>query len=226
MSNTTKNDEDLRLDVLEELALDPVIKIASLNVSANQGKITLAGIARTYHSKIEAEQAIYRVWGVSAVENNLTVDPFPQDSISDEAIAVAIRNALSVDSSLPNNTISVRVVNGYVTLGGEVEWPSQREAAKEAAARIKGVKGINNYLTATRPAPDAKEIEYKIARAFARHAKLHDTNITVVVNEEGQVRLEGAVETGPERTLAEQIACKMPGVTGVTNNLTVWADEA
>jgi osmotically-inducible protein OsmY len=224
MERNKKSDEELSLNVLEELALDPVITVADLSVSANQGKITLAGIASTYRAKIEAGQTASRVWGVRWVENNLTVDPVPQDTISDEGLAITIRNVLAVDSSLANTTISVTVVAGYVTLGGEVEWPSQREAAEEAAARVSGVKGISNYLTVNRPAPDAIGIEYEIAKAFARQAELHEANITVTMNQ-GQVSLEGAVETGRERALAEQVARKVPGVTQINNNLIVWADE-
>jgi osmotically-inducible protein OsmY len=40
----------------------------------------------------------------------------------------------------------VLVSQGWVTLEGDVEWNYQKERAEAAARRVKGVKGITNFV--------------------------------------------------------------------------------
>lgn len=216
----SKTDAQITQDVLDELAFDPAVTVADLTVSTDQGRVTLNGTADTYGTKLEAEDAAYRVSGVTSVDNDIVVNPAALGLRADMAIAADIRSALALDYQVPDDRISVSVIDGFVTLTGNVDWDFQRDAAEDDAAMILGVKGVNDEIFVNQPQASAAGISSGIARAFARNAELYDDNIDVAVNG-SQVTLAGTVATWSEYDMAEDIAWMSPGVTSVTNNIAV-----
>ena len=66
------------------------------------------------------------------------VDPAALGLRTDMDIAADIRSALALDYQVPDDRISVSVVDGHMTLTGNVDWYYQRDAAEEDAAMIQG----------------------------------------------------------------------------------------
>lgn len=215
-----KTDTQITQDVLAELAWDPAVTVADLTVSSDQGRVTLNGIADTYGTKIEAEDAAYRVAGVRSVKNEIAVDPVALGLRSDSAIAADIRTAFALDYQVPDDQISISVVNGYVTLAGNVNWSYQRDAAEDDAAMIQGVQGLDDEITVNQPQASATAIATGIAEAFARNAELYDDDIDVETDG-GDVTLSGTVATWSEYEMAEDTAWMSPGVISVTNNIAI-----
>ena len=215
-----KTDAQITQDVLDELAFDPAVTVADLTVSTDHGRVMLNGTADTYSTKLEAEDAAYRVGGVSSVDNDIVVNPAALGLRADTAIAADIRSALALDYQVPDDRISVSVVDGFVTLTGNVDWYYQQESAEEDAAMISGVTAVDDEIVVNQPQASAIDISSGIARAFARNAELYDDNIDVTTNG-GQVTLAGTVATWSEYDMAEDIAWMAPGVTSVTNNIAV-----
>lgn len=139
---------------------------------------------------------------------------------SDKAIAADTRSALLLDYKLPADRIAVSVVDGYVTLIGNVDWHEQKDAAGNHAAMILGVKGVDNQILVNQPQAPAVDILSGIVRAFAQSAHLFDDHINVVTDG-GHVTLSGTVATWKERDLAEETVWMSPGVSGLTNNIIV-----
>jgi osmotically-inducible protein OsmY len=139
---------------------------------------------------------------------------------ADTDIAADIRSALALDYQVPDDRISVSVIDGFVTLTGNVDWYYQQEAAEDDAAMISGVTGVDDEIFVNQPQASAVDISSGIARAFARNAELYDDNVDVATNG-SQVTLAGTVATWSEYDMAEDIAWMSPGVTSVTNNITV-----
>jgi osmotically-inducible protein OsmY len=216
----SKTDERITQDVLDELAWDPAVTVADLTVSTDHGRVTLTGTADTYGTTLEAEDAAYRVAGVTYVDNDIIADPSALGLRTDMDIAADIRSALALDYQVPDDRIVVSVVDGYVTLTGNVDWYYQRDAAGEDAAMIQGVKGLDADIIVDQPQASAAGISDGIAGAFARNAELYDDNVVVAVNG-SQVTLSGTVATWSEYDMAEETAWMAPGVTSVTNNITV-----
>lgn len=214
-----KLNDDITQDVTDELAFDPAVKVIDLNVKTHLGKVTLEGTCDTYLTKWAASDAAFRVAGVREVENNIFVDPVTFGMRKDEDIEASVYTALDLDASVPTEKITVQVVNGTVQLFGTVDYYYQRSAAEAAAARIGGVKSINNMITVVYPA-SATDIDQRITQAFARNAVLYDDNITVKV-EDHKVTLSGSVGTYSEKRMAEQVAWMAPGVNEVKNHLFV-----
>lgn len=215
-----KTDTQITHDVLAELAWDPAVTVADLTVSTDQGRVLLNGNADTYGTKLEAEDTASRVAGVRSVANEIVVDPAALGLRSDPAIAADIRTAFALDYQVPDDQISVSVVNGYVILTGNVNWYYQRDAAEEDAAMIQGVQDLDDEITVNQPPASATAIAAGIAQAFARNAELYDDDIDVKTDG-GDVTLSGTVATWSEYDMAEDIAWMSPGVSSVTNNIVI-----
>jgi len=216
---SVKTDNQITQDVLAELAWDPAVTIADLRVSTDHGRVELKGTADTYGTKLEAEDAAYRVASVKSVDNDIDVDPAAFQR-SDADIAADIRSALALDYQVPDDRINVGVMDGFVTLIGNVDWYYQRDAAEDDAAMIPGVKDIDDDITVNQPPALATDIASGISAAFARNGELYDDDIDVTTDG-GHVTLSGTVETWSECDMAEDIAWMSPGVTDVTNNIEV-----
>jgi len=215
-----KTDAQITQDVIDELVWDPAVTVADLNVSTDHhGQVKLRGTADTYGTKLEAEEAAFRVSGVTSVENRIVVNPAALGLRSDADVAADVRTALDLDYQVPDDRISVNVVDGFVTLTGNVDWDYQRDSAEEDAAMIAGVKGLDDDILVNQP-PSAADLSSRIRRAFARNAELFDDNISVTTDN-SYVTLTGTVETWSEHDMAEEIVWMAPGVTSVTNNITV-----
>lgn len=215
----TRADMDIQNDVIEEIAFDPSVKIADINVAVKHGEVTLTGTADMYATKFEAEKAAFRVYGVKDVTNNISVDPEALGIRTDAAIAKDIHSMLLLDTDVPDSNITVNVSNGDVTLSGKVDWFYQRNSAEADARSITGVRSLVNNIVVQSP-PSAFDISSQITRAFARNGELYDDNVTVDVDGHA-VTLGGEVRTWSEFDEAENVAWRAPGVTSVTNNIVV-----
>jgi osmotically-inducible protein OsmY len=214
-----RSDSDIRRDVEDELRWDPQIDATDIAVSVKNGVVTLAGFVRSYMQKYPAEADAKRVAGVVAVANDLEVrlpdfDERPDPDIAREAVD-------RIKSELPFAWDRTRVVvkSGWVTLEGEVEWNYQRERAEDAVRRVRGVKGITNFIE-VKPRVAPSEIRRKIEEALRRAAEIDASRITVeTVGSE--VILRGTVRSWAERQEAERAAWSAPGVARVDNRIII-----
>jgi osmotically-inducible protein OsmY len=215
-----KTDNRITEDVVAELAWDPAVSVADLSISTEKGRVKLNGTADTYGTRLEAEEAAYRVGGVRFVDNEIVVNPVALGVRSDADVAADVRSALVLDYQVPDDRLYVSVVNGYVTLSGNVDWYYQRDAAEDDAAMILGVQGLSDEIIVNQAGASADAISSGIAQAFARNAELYDDNIEVATDG-GYVTLSGTAATWSESDMAEDIAWMSPGVSGVTNKILV-----
>lgn len=212
-------DADIKRDVEDELRWDPDLDATDIAVTVKNGVVTLAGFARSYSDKLEAEAATKRVAGVVAVANDIevrlpSVDQRPDPEIARDAIA-ALKNRLPTAAE----QLKAVVHNGWITLEGEVEWEFQRLAAERAVRRVKGVKGVTNSIQ-LKPRVAPSEIKHKIEEAFRRSAEFDASRIVVEANG-GEVVLKGTVRSWTERQEAERAAWAALGVKKVDNQITI-----
>jgi len=89
-----RSDERIHELVCEALTDDDQLDASQIEVSVNDGSVTLAGVVDARHAKLDAEDCVYSVWGVRGVQNLLRVAGGPlsvrtsagrSDSASDEA---------------------------------------------------------------------------------------------------------------------------------------------
>ena len=213
-----KTDAELQRDIHDEILWEPSISVPQIGVIVHDGIVTLTGCVNNLAEILEAEKAALRISGVKAVINEIEVKLTTDHRRSDGDIALAVSNALMWNVLLPKH-LQIVVEDGWVTLAGKVQWQFQRNAARDAVARLIGVKGITNKIV-VQPRVTPIAIKEKIEAALQRHATL-DTEEIQVKTEAGKVTLEGMVASWAEKDQAEDAAWSAPGVTEVHNNLVV-----
>lgn len=214
-----RKDSDIRADVLAEMAWDPKVTVADMGATVKDGYVTLTGVASTFATKYAATDAAFRVYGVKDVDNDMIVDPAAFGLRTDAQIAADVRSMLTLDLEVPDTRITLSVLGGVVTLGGDVDYFYQRDAAEDDAASILGVRDVISNIAVLEQA-SALNIADQIAAAFVRNGELFDDNVSVTANGHS-VTLSGTVRYWSEYDEAEDVAWRAPGVTSVTNNVFV-----
>jgi osmotically-inducible protein OsmY len=214
-----KTDSQLQQDVIDELQWEPRVDHAHVGVAVKDGIVTLSGFVKSYAEKLAAEKAARRVKGVRGLAEEIEVRFDSQPKTADPEIAKRIADIFDWSVAIPDERINVKVEHGWVTLSGDVDWHYQRDAAKNAAARINGVKGVTNLID-VKKAPSPGDVRDRIVSALKRAADVDASSISVLTDG-GTVRLSGKVHSWYERQVAERAAWAAPGVYRVEDNITL-----
>ncbi len=215
----TRSDDQIKTDVLSELAYEPSVKVTDIGVIVKDGVVTLVGSTSDHGRKWQAVRAAKRVSGVKGIADEINVELAGPHLRSDAEIATAAVHQLEWSTTIPKGSTTVTVRDGFVTLEGEVEWWYQKNAAEDVMQYMIGVKGIRNQIT-IKPLISATDVETAIRAAFDRNAMLDARNI-LVVTYGSKVGLSGRVANNSEREEAERVAWAAPGVLTVDNQITL-----
>ena len=219
MAVSTRTDEEIQRDILEELKWDTRVRPNEIGVAVKDGIVTLTGWVDSYLKKMAAEEAAHRVRGVKAVVNDIEVRLPSSAERTDEDLAKAALNALQWQAGVPADKIDVTVSHGWVTLKGEVEYGYQKREAERAVERLSGVRGVINLIR-VKPGLSPTDLKQKIEQALVRNAELDAKRITVEV-QGSKVILYGTVRSYAEKKAAEEAAWAAPGVSEVENHITI-----
>lgn len=216
-----REDEDLKLAVLDELDCEPILENSAIGVAVRNGVVTLTGKVDSFAKKLAAEKAAQRVTGVRAVAEEIMVEIPSLYQKTDAEIAEAAINALTWDITVPDDKIHVKVEHGWITLVGHLDYGYQKTAAEKAVRNLVGVKGVYNLLT-TKPLADAREVKQEISRLFHKNIQ-RDLDHIVVETHDSTVELRGQVSSWSEKQEATKAAWNTPGVAKVENYITITA---
>jgi osmotically-inducible protein OsmY len=214
-----KTNETLQKDVQDAIKWEPLLNAAEIGVTAKDGIITLTGTVDSFAKKSEAEDAAKKVRGVKAVVEKIEIRYNGMGKKDDNDIANEILQTLKWHGTVPDNIIKVKVEEGWVTLGGELPWNYQREAAKKLVSGIMGVRFVTNNITIKSETHDRIE-KADIERALARNGSIDENKIRVNVLG-NRVTLNGTVQSWYDRDEAARIAWNAPGVLSVDNELAI-----
>jgi osmotically-inducible protein OsmY len=214
-----RDELELTRDVQDELAWEPSLDESQIAVAAKNGVVTLTGRVPSLAQQAKAEEVAKRIYGVRGVANHLTTEVPPSSRRSDADIAEAVQNALHWFEVIPDHQIQVSVVDGWVTLTGNVEKSFQRDEAEQIIHNLTGVRGVTN-LVAVKSNLKPYDVKKAIQSAFKRSAEIDARRINVETND-GKVILRGHVRSWSERKEAQRAASAAPGVNSVENWLAV-----
>ena len=118
-------------------------------------------------------------------------------------------------------------VNGYnVTLMGAVTRPTLKSEAENVVKDIEGVQKVENKIEVLPLSPMDNQIRLKVFRAIYGYPSLQRYDLSVqkairIIVKNGNVDLEGVVDSQSDKNLVNIRAKGVPGVFSVKNNLRV-----
>jgi osmotically-inducible protein OsmY len=214
------SDSSLRQDVIDELDFEPSIDAADIGVAVENSVVTLTGHVPTYAQKVTVEDVVRRVNGVKGIAQMIEVRPFGTHRTADDEIAKRVLSSIDWNTSIPDNSLQVKVQAGWVTLTGKVEWQYQKTAATDAVRGLAGVVGITNRIEIA-PRASVYDVKKRIEDALKRSAEIEAQAIKVNVLDGGKVMLDGRVHTWSERSAVERAAWSAQGVNTVDDRITL-----
>lgn len=226
----TRPDQEIKPDITRRLEADPWVAEESITVKVDNGKVTLSGQVGTLDEKLRVYSDSW-VAGVNDVDDEpLSVTWTARDDLRktpseknppDQKIREAIRDAFVYDPRVKAFHPQVTVVSGMVTLTGFVDNLMAKKAAEHDAMNTMGVWRVKNFLKVRLHNPPLdRQITQEVKGILVRDPYVDRYGIDVsTIN--GTVYLRGVVNYLFEKSLAEDLAARVPGVTGVKNFLTV-----
>lgn len=151
---------------------------------------------------------------------NYSIAGAPGASVSGEALEAAVARELEHDPLIVTETIEVGARDHIVTLTGTQPLLIGRERATYVAETVRGVRQVINEIQVDSGREvDGERLESDIAYALLTDPATERREFTVEASDTGNVALGGEVESGAERTIAENIVKSIAGVRSVVNNV-------
>jgi hyperosmotically inducible periplasmic protein len=200
-------------------------KSVQVNVDAN-GIATLSGTVGLYEYKADADKAVHKVKGVSAVRNEIQV---AGPSVPDSQLQKTLAEKLEYDRVGYGNlfdAVTLQVQDGVVTLGGHTHNDVDKDSALALAATTPGVKDVVDEISVDPLSPMDDRIRMEVARAVYGFPTLNKYAIDPakpirISVQNGNVELYGVVDSQADKDAAYLRANGVPGVFSVKNYLQV-----
>lgn len=121
--------------------------------------------------------------------------------------------------------------DGTVTLLGQVHRPTLKSSAENVVKKVEGVKNVVNEIEVLPVSSMDDRIRLATYRSIYGHTALQNLSIRAVppihiIVKNGNVTLEGVVNTKLEKQVAESQANQVSGVFSVKNNLRVEGGDS
>jgi osmotically-inducible protein OsmY len=230
--NKNRSDDAIMRDVVAALDRDVYLVDLPIDVSVNNGIVTLTGSVGSDYEKTRAAGDARWINNIMGLENKLKVEPWEKGDTrtktlfsTDNDLRNVVTEEIFQDSRLDPLDLVVKVFHGHVMLEGSVANAYQIKIAGADASNVIGVAWVTNHLEARSVKRDDSEIYDDISSEIISDAALWNQNIAIKVNK-GVVTMSGKVDTGYDQVHATMVASRIPGVKKVVNNIHVdWAQE-
>lgn len=188
-----------------------------LRIAVLDGLAFVTGSVDTPWKKRLVEEVVASTPGVEgAVVNRLFVEGRQAE---DADIAQATRTALRWSGEVDLSTVAVSVRSGCVVLTGTVRDGAEAQIAVESAARIRGVRQVEDRIVVS-PLRRLREVSVAASVRQALRGRFPALRIDAAFYG-GTAVLRGATPTLRDALAAASLAARQPGVRRVVNKLQV-----
>jgi osmotically-inducible protein OsmY len=137
-----RTDKEIIHAAKNALKWDVAVPEERIEVSVENGEVTLTGNVDWWYQKNNAERAIRNLIGIKNINNLISILPAP----SAEDIKKKIAREFHRNATIDAEKIHIEISGNKVILKGSVRsWPEMKEATR-AALSVPGVTEIENHL--------------------------------------------------------------------------------
>ncbi len=140
--DTKRSDEDIAAAAIDRLAWDVSVPPGAIQVTVEQGWLTLTGAVDRHYQQQAAEQDVRRLFGVVGVSNRIAI----KAAIDASTISDDIMHALHRSWLFDENNVKVSAVGGRVHLTGSVDSWLDRQTAASTAWAAPGTTSVENDI--------------------------------------------------------------------------------
>jgi hyperosmotically inducible protein len=224
MAGPPTTDSQATENIQARLDRAKVDKHGDVQVTFNNGVVTLTGTVDNLGSKLDAEKAARKASGVMQVVDNIRVHA---DDINDQQILEQARHTIVMYYAYGMfDNVNFEAHNGALIVSGQVTQPFKKRDMQNLLERVKGVAELQNNLEVLPNSQFDDRLRMQLARAiygnplFTPYANLAIPPIHIIVKN-GNVTLEGVVNSSMDRNEAGLLANRTGLSFSVVNNLRV-----
>jgi osmotically-inducible protein OsmY len=142
LTDSRRDDADLRGDILQALVLDSLVP-STVDVTVDSGVVTLKGTAEWQYQRDEAEFVAANIVGVLDVWDGIELTgTIPSASDVEGSIKSAFKRNAKIDAE----DLDVKTKNGTITVEGVVGSWSEHDEAIAAAWAAPGVRKVDDKI--------------------------------------------------------------------------------
>jgi osmotically-inducible protein OsmY len=138
----SRTDSEIAQAAVQTLAWNSVIPKDSVSITVSDGMLTLSGTVDWQYQKDAAARAMRNLTGVRGVINSLAI----KSGARIDDVRTRIQEAFKRSAEIDARRVSVNVMDGKVTLSGNVHSLAEREEARRAAWAAPGVTAVEDRL--------------------------------------------------------------------------------
>ncbi|MGE0395316.1 MAG: BON domain-containing protein [Kofleriaceae bacterium] len=138
-----RSDADIAAAVRRTLEWDSIVPVENIHARVTGGIVTLEGSVPYTSQRLDAARVITNLPGVRGVINKIAVI---EPRVAPHAVRAAIADALTRHAARESRDIQIDIVDGRVTLTGNVHSAAERRAVIGAATGIDGVEEVISQL--------------------------------------------------------------------------------
>ena len=138
----SRTDSEIAPAAVQTLAWNSVIPKDSVSITVSDGMLTLSGTVDWQYQKDAAARAMRNLTGVRGVINSLAI----KSGARIDDVRTRIQEAFKRSAEIDARRVNVNVMDGKVTLSGNVHSLAEREEARRAAWAAPGVTAVEDRL--------------------------------------------------------------------------------
>jgi len=230
-----ESDDRIKSLAINSYVFKTYLRDDDIKVESKRGEVTLSGTVAEDTHRLLAQDTVESLFGVTRVNNQLTVKSEVPAEFSDSWLGLKVKTALLFHRNVNASKTEVNVKDGVVTLKGEANSMAQKELTTEYAKDIDNVKEVRNEMTivetpaetvqSIKQSIDDASITAQIKSSLMMHRSTSALN-TKVRTINGDVTILGFARNAAEKSLVTKLVNDIHGVNSVINNMNIDAKTA